>query len=41
MHKWTRKWTEDNRPYKACVHCGTEDVRGEGMRPGAPEIGGG
>lgn len=41
MHKWERKLTEDNQPYRACVHCGAEDVGGEGRRPGVPEIGGG
>ena len=30
MHKWTEKKTADNQPYRACVNCGTEDVRGEG-----------
>lgn len=39
MHTWTQKHTEDNRPYRACVHCGVEDVRGEGRRPGLPEVG--
>lgn len=39
MHTWQRKLTEDNQPYRACVHCGAEDTRGEGRRPGVPEIG--
>jgi hypothetical protein len=33
MHTWTQKNTEDNRPYRACVHCGVEDVRGDGSVP--------
>jgi hypothetical protein len=41
MHTWTQKHTEDNRPYRACLHCGAEDIRGEGRRPGLPEVGGG
>jgi len=41
MHTWKRKLTEDNQPYRACVHCGAEDTGGEGRRPGLPEIGGG
>jgi hypothetical protein len=38
-HEWVQKRTDDNQPYRACLHCGTEDVRGEGRRPGLPEIG--
>ena len=41
MHTWTQKHTEDNRPYRVCLHCGAEDIRGEGRRPGLPEVGGG
>jgi hypothetical protein len=37
-HTWKRKMTDDNQPYRACVHCGTEDVRGEGRQGGMPEI---
>ena len=35
MHAWTAKRTADNQPYRACAHCGAEDVRGEGRRGGA------
>lgn len=34
LHKWTSTKTADNQPYRACVDCGTEDVRGEGRRGG-------
>ena len=40
-HKWKRRTTEDNKPYRACVHCGVEDVSGDGFGPdGIPSIGG-
>lgn len=38
MHEWRRRMTEDNQPYRACAHCGVEDVRGDGRSPGLPEI---
>jgi hypothetical protein len=34
MHTWQRQHTEDNQAYRACVHCGVEDVGSEGRRPG-------
>ena len=38
IHAWTQRKTKDNQPYRACIHCGTEDVRGEGRRGGVTEI---
>ena len=34
MHTWEQRKTADNQPYRACVDCGAEDVRGEGRSGG-------